>query len=233
MRRRGALLATAILTAALLVSGCGLNNNRTGRLLVYTDWPPESRSVPSYAQSARITLEPGDGSRSSTQIVNRQTSNRHETMTAFERVPRIRTGSDDFYYQHQVRVQVYSGRNASGSLLGEADYRFQYYDFHFNHELQVADYYQSEIRRMVVNAPNELFISGGARQLGGYAESYSGALIPLPDSAIRFSLANGSEFAEITEDGIITPKAAGTVQVRLEEVDGNVSDGLVTIQVVP
>ncbi|MBQ7119791.1 MAG: S-layer homology domain-containing protein [Oscillospiraceae bacterium] len=65
-----------------------------------------------------------------------------------------------------------------------------------------------------------------------HATMNSGAVAEIPQEYITWTIVNGSEFADVSEDGVITGKAIGTVVVRAK-VDPSYKDGVEEITIEP
>lgn len=228
--------------AAAAASGCGvLRNDTYGALLINIEWPEATRSIPSYARSARIVLNSpddfgggwndwGNFNRGRQQIVSRSQDGAYSQEIRFDDIVR-RAREDLPYYEHFVEVLFYTGSGGTGSVVATARYTFRYRDFNWTHDMRVAPFTDSELVALRYDGSPTLPVNTTRALVANGVDGFN-RTIALPPRALNWELISGAG-ATLTPDGTLNATQTGTVTVRVTEVDNSVDPLTFTINVVP
>lgn len=234
---KGLLKFGVVGAAVVAAAGCSLvREDRYGTLLVEIDWPAETRVIPSYARSARVVVQgPGSGFGNEYgdrfQVISRSESGAYTDTVRFDQL--IRRYEEDLpYIDHFVEVIFYSGSGGTGSVIASAQYSFRFRDFNWTHTFKVAPYVQSEIVNLRFDGPFTVSLSGGPRTLLANGVDRFGRTIALPQRALIWEVLAG-DAATVTPEGVLTPTGTGSVQLRANEVDGQVDPLITTVTITP
>lgn len=204
-------------SVALPLVGCGGGGTSSGSsgdsadgyglLTIEVDWPAKNtRFVPTYAESLKATLNLQSGALAI--VLNRTSDEAYTGSAAFaEQIP---------VGQHTLIVEAYTEQNAQGSKVASANIGVQILINETTTENVTADL-NTTIHHLEIDGQPIIVDVGEQKQLTGHAEDSAGKTILLPDGVLKWSLVSGSEYGEISVDGLFTGIAAGVAVVRLAE----------------
>lgn len=217
--RLAALLACF---AILFLNGCGSGNDGgaalTGRVSVRIEWPPKTtrdasgRYLPSYASSIFFELYPKNAPTSRySLIVNRPAEKPSSQTVSFSQV----LNEGDYVLAASARV----GADGQGASVASAVVPVA-----VKQGMNPVDLALTSTIKTIQILGQPLTVQVGpdvALQSGAFDPD--GRTLLLPSNALTWSVVSGGQFGSLTPAGVLSPKAAGTIRVKLSEAGAGVS----------
>lgn len=216
MPRIAALLA---LSLAALLWGCGSGSNggssnatRTVHVPLRISWPAKTtatasgRYIPSYASSILFDLSPKSSPTTHyTLIVNRPSDKPSSQTVTFAQL----LNEGDYVLAAAARV----GQDGQGATVASAVKNIT-----VKSGMSPVDLALTSTIASIQILGQPLSATVGANvQLQSGAFDPDGRTLLIPSDALTWSVVSGSQFGTVTATGLLTPKAAGTVRVKLSE----------------
>lgn len=206
-------LAAGILALAC-VSACGGAGTASepppptsgGQVRVEIDWPTRERTVPTYANSLKASINTGNGT--VTLTINRSGDVGYTGQALFGQL--IPAGNQTLV------VDAYTQANATGSRIATASIGITVIEndvitVNVSANLQTLVHHL-EIDNQPISCP-----VGGQVQLVGHAENAANQVLLLPPSAFVWSVVAGGQFGSVSQAGLFSGLAEGTATVQLSE----------------
>lgn len=226
--RVAALLALVVLA---LLNGCGSGSNsnnssvRSVKVPLRISWPAKTtpastgRYIPNYASSILFDLSPkSTPTKHYTLVVNRPSDKPSSQTVTFAQL----LNEGDYVLAASARV----GLDGQGATVASAVKNITVKSGMSPVDLALSSTIASI---QILGQPLSATV-GVDTQLQSGAFDPDGRTLLIPSDALTWSVVSGGQFATLTSTGLLSPKAAGTVRVKLAETGaGLASEADITI----
>ena len=205
----GGTTATTGATTGATTATTGTNGS--GSMSFTLQWPVQTRSIPSYAQSIVISVYTFN----TTNIVAQQIVNRSNP-AAYNQTITINVPPG----KYTVVAEAKPGLNGAGDTIASVTLTITV----ANGQTTSTTINPTTLitKLFIDNLPSQASV-GQTIQLTAHAEDANHNAILLPAAALDWSIISGSQFASITSRGQLTVLGVGTVTVQVREIETDIT----------